>query len=154
VGFVLLRVFVDNQCLKRYISHHFHQKPLVRRKNRPLLPIRPSRAEIDLSAIAFNLTGIRKKIGDTTKILAVVKANAYGHGDTAVSRFIEKKYADYFCVAIVEEGMALRAAGITKPILVFTPPVKNQIEPFFEFGLEPKSAQLRMQKSWNVRLDG
>lgn len=160
---MLLRVFVDNQCLKRYIPHHFRQKPLIRKKNRPLLPLRPSRAEIDLSAIAFNLTGIRKKIGDTTKILAVVKANAYGHGDTVVSRYIERKYADYFGVAIVEEGMALRAAGITKPILVFTPPVKNQIEPFFKFGLEPtissvedaevlERAARRLKKSIEVHL--
>jgi alanine racemase len=110
---------------------------LVRRKNIPLLPTRPSRAEIDLSAIAYNLTGIRRKVGEATKILAVVKANAYGHGDTMVSRFIERKYADYFGVAIVEEGIALRTAGITKPILVFTLPVKNQIEPFFDFDLEP-----------------
>jgi alanine racemase len=110
---------------------------LVRRKNIPLLPTRPSRAEIDLSAIAYNLTGIRRKVGEATKILAVVKANAYGHGDTMVSRFIERKYADYFGVAIVEEGMALRTAGITKPILVFTLPVKDQIEPFFDFDLEP-----------------
>jgi alanine racemase len=110
---------------------------LVHRKKKPQLPIRPSRAEIDLSAIAYNLTGIRAKVGEATKILAVVKANAYGHGDAVVSRFIEKKYADYFGVAIIEEGIALRSAGITKPILVFTLPVKNQVEPFFDFELEP-----------------
>jgi alanine racemase len=110
---------------------------LIHRKKKLLLPVRPSRAEIDLSAIAYNLTGIRRKVGEATKILAVVKANAYGHGDAAVSRFIEKKNADYFGVAIVEEGMTLRSAGIRKPILVFTLPVKNQLEPFFDFGLEP-----------------
>ena len=110
---------------------------MVRKKNRSLLPTRPSRAEIDLSAIAYNLSGIRKKIGDATKILAVVKANAYGHGDISVSRYIEKKHTDYFGVAIVEEGITLRMAGITKPVLVFTLPVKNQIDPFFDFGLEP-----------------
>ena len=67
----------------------------------------------------------------------MVKANAYGHGDVAVSRFIEKKHADYFGVAIVEEGVALRSAGIVKPILVFTLPVKNQVGSFFDYGLEP-----------------
>lgn len=102
-----------------------------------MLAARPTQAEVDLSAIAFNLTGIRKKVGETTKILAVVKANAYGHGNTTVSRFIERKYADYFGVAIVEEGMALRTAGITKPILVFTPPVHNQIDAYFAYDLEP-----------------
>ena len=110
---------------------------MVRSKKKPSLPVRPSRAEVDLSAIAYNLSGIRNKIGVSTKILAVVKANAYGHGDIAVSRFIEKKFADYFGVAIVEEGIALRSAGITKPILVFTLPVRNQLAPFLDFGLEP-----------------
>jgi len=115
---------------------------LVPRKKKKTLPVRPTRAEIDLSAIAYNLTGIRKKVGESTKILAVVKANAYGHGDSVVSRFVEKKYVDYFGVAIVEEGMTLRSAGITRPILVFTLPVKNQIDPFFDFDLEPTISSL------------
>jgi alanine racemase len=110
---------------------------LVRRGNTPARPPRPTRAEIDLASIAGNLEAIRKKTGKGVKILAVVKANAYGHGDVVVSRFIEKKHADYFGVAIVEEGMALREAGITKPMLVFTPPVKKQIDPFFDYDLKP-----------------
>jgi alanine racemase len=99
--------------------------------------LRPTIAHIDLSAIGFNLDSIRKKVGETTKILAVVKANAYGHGDVPVSRFIEKRRADYFGVAIVEEGIALREAGIAKPVLVFTPPLKKQLDPYFVYGLEP-----------------
>lgn len=142
MGFVLLDGLVDNQCHNKYIPQHFLKNHLVRRKNRSSLPTRPSRAEIDLSAITYNLTGIRNKIGETTKILAVVKANAYGHGDAAVCRYIEKKYADYFGVAIVEEGIGLRSAGITKPILVFSLPVKNEIEPFFDFDLEPTVSSL------------
>ncbi len=110
---------------------------MVRSRKKTFLPARPSKAVVNLSAIAHNLGEIRTKVGNKVKILAVVKANAYGHGDVPVSRFIEKKYADYFGVAIVEEGIALRTAGITKPILVFTLPVRNQIDPFFDYDLEP-----------------
>ncbi|HEY6951558.1 MAG TPA: alanine racemase, partial [Bacteroidota bacterium] len=124
------------------IFNRIRKKPLALRKKKPLPPSRPSRAEVDLSAIAYNLDGIRKKVGPSTKILAVVKANAYGHGDIAVSRHIEKKYADYFGVAIVEEGVSLRTGGISRPILVFTPPVRNQIELYFDFGLEATVSSL------------
>ncbi len=110
---------------------------MSRSKTQPPLPVRPSKAVVNLSALSHNLGEIRGKVGRQVKILAVVKANAYGHGDVPVSRYIEKKYADYFGVAIVEEGKALRLAGMTKPILVFTLPVRNQIDPFFNYDLEP-----------------
>jgi alanine racemase len=107
------------------------------RIDKPLTQVRPSCAVIDLSAIVFNLGGIRKKVGRSTKIMAVLKANAYGHGAVRVSRHIEKRYADYFGVAMIEEGITLREGGISKPIQVFTLPVKNQIEAYFDFNLEP-----------------
>jgi alanine racemase len=100
-------------------------------------PSRPSYAEIELGAIAFNLNGVRKRVGAAVKIMAVVKANAYGHGDLNVASFIEKDLADYFGVAFVEEGVALRTGGIKKPIQVFTLPVKHQIGLYFDFDLEP-----------------
>ena len=56
------------------------------------------------------------------KLYAVVKADAYGHGAEKVSQYIEDA-VDGFCVAIVDEGASLRIAGITKEILVFTPPL-------------------------------
>ncbi len=99
--------------------------------------VRPTAAHIDLPAIAFNLENIRKKIGENTRILAVVKANAYGHGAATVARYVEKKYADYFGVAIVEEGIALREAGVSKPVIVFTPPQPRQLESYFAYDLEP-----------------
>jgi alanine racemase len=98
---------------------------------------RPSYAEIELAAVAFNLNGIRKKVGVAVRIMAVVKANAYGHGDVAVAGFVEKDLADYFGVAFVEEGVTLRQSGIKKPIHVFTLPVQHQIGLYFDFNLEP-----------------
>jgi len=72
-------------------------------------------AEIDLNAIKSNLNAIKSKVGNR-KIIAVVKANAYGHGAIPVARAIVEQ-TDMFAVAAVEEAIELREAGITLPIL-------------------------------------
>ena len=76
---------------------------------------------IDLNAIRRNAQSIKKLIGNSF-FFAVVKADAYGHGAEEVAHCIED-IVDGFCVAITEEGIALRIAGIVKPVLVFTPPL-------------------------------
>lgn len=78
---------------------------------------RPTWAEIDLSALAHNLRVIRKQVGEGVKILAAVKANAYGHGAVECARRLEAEGADWFGVALPEEGIELREAGIERPIL-------------------------------------
>lgn len=79
-------------------------------------------AEIDLSAIQHNVRRLRALTG--VRLMAVVKANAYGHGAVEVSRAAARAGADWLGVARVEEGLALRAAGLTLPILImaYTPP--------------------------------
>lgn len=69
-------------------------------------------------------------------VMAVVKANAYGHGLTEVSRFLEWQSIDYLGVATAEEGVAIREAGIKSPILVFTLPAKGQPHLYHQFRLE------------------
>src|ERR1041384_5592616 len=78
---------------------------------------RPTWAEIDLAALAYNFRVIKNQIGPDTKILAAVKANAYGHGAVECARRLESEGADWFGVALPEEGIELRKAGITRPIL-------------------------------------
>lgn len=78
---------------------------------------------IDLHAVRANADKI-KALAGKSKFYAVVKADAYGHGAEEVSRHIED-IVDGFCVAIIEEGIALRVAGISKPVLVFTPPLDS-----------------------------
>lgn len=73
--------------------------------------------KIDLDAIEYNISNVRKKIGDDTKLLAVIKADAYGHGAVEVGRFLQDK-CDFFGVACVDEAMELIDGGIDKPILV------------------------------------
>jgi alanine racemase len=86
----------------------------------PKVDGRPAWAEISLSALMHNLQAIRRHIGPRRKVLAIVKANAYGHGAVEVSRALEKFGADWFGVTCASEGLELRDAGIRKPILVLT----------------------------------
>ena len=77
---------------------------------------RPSRIRVDLGAIGHNLHAIRAHVG--VPVMGIVKANAYGHGLVPVARHLEAQGVDQLGVAFVEEGAALRRAGIRLPILV------------------------------------
>jgi alanine racemase len=79
---------------------------------------RPTFAEIDLSALRHNFQVVRSSIPRKTEILAVVKADAYGHGFMDVSRELEELGVDAFGVAFLAEGIQLRKTGIDKPILL------------------------------------
>ena len=81
---------------------------------------RPCWAEISLSQLKENLAIIRRHIGPERKVLAVVKADAYGHGAVPVSRALEEARVDALGVACVAEGIELRQAGIRAPIVVLT----------------------------------
>jgi alanine racemase len=88
-------------------------------------------ANIDLNAIVHNIEEVKKKINKDTKVLAVVKANAYGHGADRVSECLKDK-VDYFGVATIDEGVLLRHQGIKLPILVlgYTSPLQ------YKYGIE------------------
>ena len=79
---------------------------------------RPTWAEIDLGAVRYNLDCMRKFINKDVGIMAVVKANAYGHGIEEVSRVLVDEGVSYLGVATVDEALTLRKAGIDKAILV------------------------------------
>ena len=74
-------------------------------------------AKIDLDAIAHNIALVKKKIAHGTKLMLIIKADAYGHGATVIANEFERE-ADYFGVADMNEALELRAAGIQKPILI------------------------------------
>src|SRR5690349_13025819 len=82
-----------------------------------LLARRPTWAEIDLNNLAANFNQVKQRVSPTARVMAVVKANAYGHGAVECARRLEKEGADWFGVALPEEGIELRDEGITKPIL-------------------------------------
>lgn len=81
--------------------------------------VRPAWAEINLDHISHNVREIKKKIGPATKIMAVVKADGYGHGAVAVAETALKSGASSLAVAFVEEAVELRRAGVEAPILLF-----------------------------------
>ncbi|MDO8734842.1 MAG: alanine racemase, partial [Elusimicrobiota bacterium] len=89
--------------------------------------LRPTCAEINLENIKFNVGIIKKFVGRNVDILAVVKADAYGHGLRQVAKTLEKSAVKIFGVATIEEGIELRISGIKKDILILgsTYPFEN-----------------------------
>ncbi|OGS73917.1 MAG: alanine racemase [Flavobacteria bacterium RIFCSPLOWO2_12_FULL_35_11] len=101
--------------------------------------------EIDLNAIDHNLSYFKSKLHPETKVLAVVKAFGYGSSSVEIGKFLEPKVA-YFAVAYLDEGIALREAGIKKPILVLHPQ-KINLEQIIKFNLEPNVYSITLLKA-------
>ncbi|MGI6294655.1 MAG: alanine racemase [Armatimonadota bacterium] len=80
--------------------------------------MRPTYAEVDLSAIRDNIKVIRKRVGPKVRIMPAVKANGYGHGAIEVSRACVQAGVDALCVATPDEGVELRDAGFKEPVLI------------------------------------
>ena len=95
---------------------------------------RPSRIVVDLSAVGDNLRAIRARVG--VPVMGIVKANAYGHGLVPVARHLEACGVDRLGVAFVEEGIALRRAGIRLPILVLGGIFGPQVADYLRHELE------------------
>src|SRR5689334_23456653 len=84
----------------------------------PSLPAgRPTWAEINLDHLAHNFRLVRETVGAGVALMPALKADAYGHGASACARVLEREGAAWFGVALPEEGHALRAAGILRPVL-------------------------------------
>lgn len=91
--------------------------------------------EINLEAIKNNIKEIRKLLAAGVKFMAVVKANAYGHGAVAVSRAAVEAGADYLAVANLKEAMELREAGIVSPILILTESPTSVMDEIIQYDL-------------------
>ncbi|HVJ92096.1 MAG TPA: alanine racemase [Labilithrix sp.] len=87
------------------------------RRAAPADAVRPTRAEVNLAALRHNLRVIARHAGHA-KVWPVLKADGYGHGAPAVARTLERAGAEGFCVALLEEAVELRDAGVRAPILV------------------------------------
>lgn len=101
--------------------------------------MRPTYALINLTNLKKNFLNIRKKV-KPAKLMAVVKADAYGHGVKeivfALNSLGEKK-PDYYAVAFIDEAIELRSLGINEPILVFEPVLEQDAESIYRFNLIP-----------------
>ena len=94
--------------------------------------------EVDLNALSHNVREIKRLISSETDLMAVVKADAYGHGAVSVAQTVLKTGASWLGVATIPEGIELRQAGITAPIVVlgatYTP---EQICAIAQWQLQP-----------------
>lgn len=101
----------------------------------PNLALRPTTAFVDLDAMRRNLEALQARVG-AARIMAIVKANAYGHGLIPVSKALLRFGAHALGVAFLEEGIALRRAGVEAPIVVLGGLIGNQISHFLEYDLD------------------
>ena len=104
-------------------------------------------AEVHLGALKHNLAQVRGLVGPSVKIMAVVKANAYGHGAVEASKAFIEAGAEYLGVTTLEEALELRAGGISTPTLIFSPLLPDQFEAALTNDLEqticsPEMAEL------------
>ena len=95
----------------------------------------PTRFQVDLDALHANLATARELAGGR-QVLAAVKANAYGHGLVPVARSIQERgSAEWLGIAVTDEGAQLRAAGVTLPILKFTPTLPDDLPEAIDAGI-------------------
>jgi len=103
--------------------------------------VRPTHVEVDLSRLSENFQSIRRHVSPA-KIMPILKANAYGHGMVRIARAMEKLGADYIGVAVLEEGILIREAGVGLPILVLGGIFGNQVPHFLKHGLTITASSL------------
>ncbi|MBI1804060.1 MAG: alanine racemase [Ignavibacteriae bacterium] len=106
--------------------------------------MRLTRVEINLNALQFNVSEIRKRVGPKVKIMGIVKANAYGHGIVGVAHALTRFGVDYLGVGFLEEGVQLRNHGISAPILVLGGVVGSQIHQFLSYDLDITVASIEI----------
>jgi len=97
--------------------------------------LRQNLVRIDLGAICHNYRILREAVGDQVKVMAVIKANAYGHGMVECAKALAQIGAEHFAVAIAEEGIELRLAGIQGEILVLGPSTPRAAREAIRYGL-------------------
>lgn len=99
--------------------------------------------EINLNAILHNINFHKSLLKPSTKMMAMVKANAYGLGSYEISEFLQHHHIDYLGVAFVDEGVELRKKGITVPIVVMNPE-QHSYETVIQYNLEPEIYSFRV----------
>src|SRR6476619_738153 len=103
--------------------------------------------EINLTAMAHNLNQYRSRLKPGVKLMAMVKAFAYGSGSFEVANALQFHKADYLAVAYADEGVELRKAGISMPIMVMNPEQKS-FDSIVHYQLEPELYSLRVMKQF------
>jgi Alr-MurF fusion protein len=103
--------------------------------------------EVKLNAFIHNLNFYRGLLKPTTKIMAMVKAFAYGSGNVELANLLQNQKLDYLAVAFADEGVELRQAGIYLPIMVMNPD-SHSLETLIEYQLEPEIYSFKLLQEW------
>src|SRR5689334_21997496 len=82
---------------------------------------RPTWAEVDTAVFSRNIDAILRRLPERARLIAVLKGNAYGHGAVELARVCDPERVAMIAVALIEEALQLRRAGITLPVMVFGP---------------------------------
>jgi alanine racemase len=104
-------------------------------------------ARVDLNAIRHNLRQVRNILHKDTRLMVVIKADAYGHGAVPIARALEQEEVDAYGVAIIEEAIELREAGITKPILILGYTSEEQYDQLVAYDVAQTIFQYEMAKA-------
>lgn len=111
--------------------------------------LRPAWVDVDLAALENNLAQVRGRLaGSSTQVMAVVKADAYGHGAVGVSRALEAAGVDWLGVALLEEGAEIRRAGVEVPILVLGTARPAKIALYRRYRLIPTISSITELALW------
>lgn len=108
--------------------------------------MRPTWVEIDLHSIKSNIDTVKTIIGEEVSVLAIVKADAYGHGAVSVSKTLIESGVKYLGVATLEEGMELRESGINHPIIILGGIQKDELDEVIRHGIVPTIYDLEILK--------
>ncbi len=103
--------------------------------------------EVNLTAIRHNLNVMTRHLDAETKLLCVIKADAYGTGSHTIGHYLESIGVDYLAVAYTDEGIELRQSGVTLPILVLNPEL-DQFEEIYSYQLEPEIYSLHQLRAF------
>jgi len=122
---------------------------VIQGEKREMCVGRSTKAIVDLKAIAYNVAQIRKRIGSNRDIMAVVKADGYGHGAVEVSLSALKNGANCLGVAVPEEGEQLRRAGVDAPITVLGLIQPEEANKVIDFNLEQTLCSLEVGEALN-----
>ncbi|MBY0426418.1 MAG: alanine racemase, partial [Cytophagales bacterium] len=154
------RFFPDTKSFLQKINPSYFQKEVILIKgarifqfekivNKLLQKVHGTLLEINLDALVHNFNFYKSRIKPETKIMAMVKSFAYGSGTHEIASVLQFHKADYLAVAYTDEGVRLREAGITLPIMVMNPSPQT-FDKILQFHLEPVAYSLKVLEALSV----
>ncbi|MGL4780097.1 MAG: bifunctional UDP-N-acetylmuramoyl-tripeptide:D-alanyl-D-alanine ligase/alanine racemase [Bacteroidales bacterium] len=108
--------------------------------------------EVNLEALVYNFNYYKQKLEPSTKVVCMVKAFGYGAGSFELAKTLQEYHCDYLAVAVVDEGVELRKAGIHIPIIVMNPEISS-LQTLFAHRLEPEVYSFRMLRELKAKAD-